>query len=341
MQRQHAGVSLWLDGSYVSFAMRRTQRGQEAAMSAGLLQLRRYSGNPILEPRPQYRWEARSVFNCAVIRSRGLYHMLYRAVDPSLISSIGYAVSPDGIRWLRLDSPVLSPQESFEERGVEDPRVVEIEGTYYMTYTGYSRQGVRAALARSDNLITWERMGIVLPDENNKDHVLFPARIHGRYVMLHRRPPHIWIAFSHDLLHWEGHQILLRTRPGKWDCWRIGAAGPPIYTERGWVLIYHGVDDRRCYRLGIVVLDADDPTRVLYQQDGPILEPAEAWELFGDVPNVVFSCGQAPADSDYYVYYGAADSVIGLAIMVRQELEELLAQATYQSAPAAVSLAAS
>ncbi len=293
-------------------------------MTPRYVELTRYHGNPVLEPNPQHRWEARSVFNAAVAEANGLYHMLYRAVDPSLISSIGYAVSQDGLRWMRLDAPVLAPREPFEERGVEDPRITELEGAFYLTYTGYSRHGTRAALARSTNLISWERLGIVLPDENNKDHVLFPRRIGGRYAMLHRRPPHIWITYSDDLLHWTDHQIIMRTRPGLWDSWRIGAAGTPIFTEQGWVVIYHGVDERRVYRLGIAVLDLDDPSRTLIRQDDPILEPVEGWELYGDVPNVVFSCGQAYSGSDIQVYYGAADSVIGVARLEAHQLQALL-----------------
>ncbi len=301
-------------------------------MTPRLASLVRYAGNPVIEPKPEHRWEARSVFNAAVVNSNGLYHMLYRAVDPSLISSIGYAVSADGRHWMRLDAPVLAPLEPWEERGVEDPRLTELEGTYYMVYTGYSRHGVRVALARSTNLISWERLGIILPDENNKDAGLFPRRIGGRYALLHRRPPHIWIAYSDDLLHWDHHQILMRTRPGLWDAWRIGIAGPPIYTPDGWLLIYHGVDERRAYRLGIAVLDLEDPTRTLWRQDQPILEAYEGWELYGDVPNVVFSCGQALtspdlASADLNVYYGAADSVIGLAAMPNAELLAVLDQA--------------
>jgi len=173
-------------------------------------------------------------------------------------------------------------------------------------------------------MISWERMGIILPDENNKDVVLFPGKVRGRYALVHRRPPHIWIAYSDDLLHWDSHQILMRTRPGHWDGWRIGAGGPPMYTDEGWVEIYHGVDDARVYRLGIAVFDLDDPTRVIFRQDDPILEPVEGWELYGDVPNVVFSCGQAEGPDGVYVYYGAADSVIGVATLPAAQMQALL-----------------
>jgi len=309
-------------------------------MTPTFVELNRYAGNPVLEPKPEHRWEARSVFNAGVVRAGDLYHMYYRAVDPSLISSIGYAVSTDGLRWMRLDTPVMAPLESWEERGVEDPRVTELEGTYYLAYTGYSRQGTRVALARSSNLISWERMGIVLPDENNKDVALFPRRVRDRFAMLHRRPPHVWLAYSDDLLHWDDHQILLRTRPGNWDSWRIGAGGPPIYTEQGWVLIYHGVDERRIYRLGVAVLDLEDPTRVLFRQDEPVLEPAEGWEIYGDVPNVVFSCGQAEAGSDFLVYYGAADSVIGASVLQGEQMGAMLDYCVGLECEAAVSAVA-
>jgi len=239
--------------------------------------------------------------------------MLYRAQGVDYISHIGYAVSTDGVRWSRLDTPVLSPRDPWEARGVEDPRVTLLEGTFYMTYTGYSSLGTRACLARSTNLISWERMGVVLPDEHNKDHVLFPERVDGRYVLMHRRPPNIWLAYSDDLIHWSDHQIIMRPRPGTWEHAKIGAGAPPIRTEKGWLLIYHAVDAHSVYRLGAALLDLDDPRRVLARLPTPLLEPQEVWEIRGDVPNVVFTCGAVIFHEQLYVYYGGADRVIGLA----------------------------
>ncbi len=291
------------------------------------MKLRRHPANPILLPQPHHPWEALNVFNAAVVYHNDLFHMLYRAQGLDYISHIGYAVSEDGVHWWRLDRPVFSPREPWEARGVEDPRVVLLEGAFYMTYTGYSREGTRAALARSTNLITWERLGIVLPDEDNKDHVLFPEKIQGRYAMLHRRPPDIWLAFSDDLKHWTDHTIILRPRPGTWEHRKIGAGAPPIHTEHGWLLIYHAVDAQRVYRLGAALLDLHDPTRVLARLPEPILEPREPWEIKGDVPNVVFTCAAVVRDDDLYVYYGGADRVMGLAMGSLSELLEALAKA--------------
>ena len=289
------------------------------------MHLRRHPENPILLPNPFHPWEALNVFNAAVVHHQGLFHMLYRAQGLDYTSHIGYAVSEDGVHWSRLDRPVLSPREEWETRGVEDPRVTEIEGTFYMTYTGYSPRGTRAALARSTNLITWERMGVILPDEDNKDHVLFPSRIGGRYVLLHRRPPDIWLAYSDDLIHWSDHRVIMRPRPGMWDGFKIGAGGPPIRTNKGWLIIYHGVDERFVYRLGAALLDLEDPSIVRARLEDPILQPTETWEIKGDVPNVVFTCANPVINGTVYVFYGGADRVMGLATISVDELLAALA----------------
>ncbi|MBC8450426.1 MAG: glycosidase [Chloroflexi bacterium] len=278
------------------------------------MKLRRYAGNPILEPKREHPWEARAVFNCAVVQHNGLFHMPYRAVAMDLVSTIGYAVSSNGFDWLRLDRPVLEPANEFETKGVEDPRITRIGDTFYLAYTAYSEHGTRVSLAASKNLIAWERLGVILPDEDNKDAALFPEQIGGRYVLLHRRPPDVWIAYSDDLLHWTDHRVIMRPRPGSWEALKIGAAGPPVKTDQGWLFIYHGVGEDKVYRLGVALLDLNDPTVVLRRQEEPILEPEEEWELHGDVPNVVFSCGQVVTEDTLYVYYGGADTVIGVAM---------------------------
>jgi len=275
--------------------------------------LKRYPGNPILKPEPAHDWEALNVFNAGVIRHNDLFHMFYRAQGVDYVSTIGYAISQDGFGWSRLDRPVLSPATDWETRGVEDPRVVRFDDAFYMTYTGYSPRGIRAHLARSHNLITWERVGIVLPGEDNKDHVLFPEKIEGRYAMLHRRPPDIWLAYSDDLLHWTDHQITMCPRPDTWEHQKVGAAGPPIKTDQGWLLIYHAVDEHFFYRLGAALLDLADPSVVLARPGGFILEPRETWEHKGDVPHVVFSCANVVVDDELYVYYGGADRVMAVA----------------------------
>jgi len=281
---------------------------------------KRYPGNPIFKPNPLNAWEALNVFNAAAVHHDGLFHMLYRAQGVDYVSRIGYAVSENGFHWSRLDKPVLSPATEFETRGVEDPRINRIGDTFYMVYTAYSAHSTRVSLAASKNLIAWERLGIILPGEDNKDAALFPEKIGGRYCLLHRRPPDIWLCYSDDLLHWTDHQVIMRPRPNAWEHEKVGIAGPPIKTEYGWLLIYHAVDQDRVYRLGVALLDADDPSVVLHRRADYILGPREPWEKKGDVPNVVFSCGQVVSDEILYLYYGGADRVMAVATCPMSEI---------------------
>ena len=283
------------------------------------LTLKRYRGNPILMPSLTNEWESDNVFNAAVVERDGLVYMLYRAQGLDRVSRIGCAVSTDGLHFNRLKEPVFVPEEDYEEYGVEDPRVTYLDGWYYMLYTAFSPIGTRVAMARSRNLIGWERMGIVLPDENNKDAALFPRKIKGRYAMFHRRKPDMWIAYSDDLLHWTDHQIVMSPRPGLWDGVRIGAGGPPFYTDAGWLTFYHGFGEARIYCLGVALLDLEDPTRVLKRQAEPVLCPRAPWEEVGDVPNVVFSCGGIEREDEYLIYYGGADHVMAVARVTRGE----------------------
>lgn len=289
-----------------------------------MIKLRRLSDQPILLPKSENEWEKAAVFNAAAIYDNGLFHMIYRASDigphsrfGQYVSRLGYAVSKDGINFMRLDKPVMTNDTEQELRGVEDPRIVKIDGVYYMMYTGYggrTEDDFRICLATSRNLIEWEKKGVVL-DEPNKDASLFPEKIGGRFVMLHRRYPNIWVAFSDDLKTWYDHTVIMEPISGSWDCVKIGIAGPPIKTKDGWFLIYHGVDEYNVYRLGAALLDLSDPTKVLARQKEPILEPELEWEKNGYVPNVVFSCGHAVKDDTIYVYYGGADTVIGVAVL--------------------------
>jgi predicted GH43/DUF377 family glycosyl hydrolase len=193
-----------------------------------------------------------------------------------------------------------------------------------MCYVAYSGDFYQIALARSENLITWERMGFPLPGELNKDAALFPEKIRGRYCMLHRREPDIWLAYSDDLLHWYDHQVVMRPRQDAWDAVKIGANGPPLKTDAGWLFLYHGFAEDKVYKMGIALLDLLDPTVVLKRQWEPVLEPEEEWERYGDTPNVVFSCGQVMTEDALYVYYGGADSVIGLATCTKAEVMEFV-----------------
>ncbi|MCC6188772.1 MAG: glycosidase [Anaerolineales bacterium] len=294
------------------------------------MMLRRHAANPILLPDPASTWETYNVFNPAVIYHGGLWHMHYRAQGLDWISRIGYAVSADGVHWNRLREPVLAPAGEREARGIEDPRVTEINGEFYMAYTAYGRSAAGASeitpmFARSRNLITWERLSPLVTGEDNKDHVLFPRRLGRRYVALHRRPPQIWVAESDDLRTWplEHMRPLLGPRPDNgWDSKRVGGAGVPIETSAGWLMLYHAYDHQHVYRLGVALLDRDGPGRVLRRPRAHIFEPEELWEVRGDVPNVVFSCANPVCQGQVHVYYGAADHVIGLATCGLDELLE-------------------
>lgn len=299
------------------------------------MKLQRHPANPILLPDPASDWETYNVFNPSVIHHNGLFHMHYRAQGMDWISRIGYAASKDGIHWNRLRRPVLEPQDVSDARGIEDPRVTEIEGRFYMCYTAYSREvpsdvkvthmggGVTPMIAVSDNLVTWERLGSIVRGEDNKDHVLFPSRINGRYIALHRRPPQVWLAESDDLIHWPEDDMrpIFGPRPeNSWDEKRVGGNGVPIATEYGWLMLYHAYNDDHVYRLGVCLLDLDDPARVIARPKDFIFEPQELWELRGDVPNVVFSCANPLVNGTVYIYYGGADHVIGLATCTLSEL---------------------
>ncbi len=300
------------------------------------MRLLRHPSNPLLLPDPTSDWETYNVFNPSVIHHGGLFHMHYRAQGLDWISRIGYAVSADGVTWNRLRRPVLGPIDDLDARGLEDPRVTEIDGRFYMCYTAYGSRyfgtgtpthaggGVTPMIAVSDNLITWERVASIVRGEDNKDHVLFPRKVNGRYVAFHRRPPQIWIAESEDLVTWpEAHmRPIFGPRPdgADWDEKRVGGNAAPIETQHGWLMLYHAYDNNHVYRLGVCLLDLEDPTRIIHRPKDFILEPSELWELRGDVKNVVFSCANPVVDGQVYVYYGGADHVVGLATCTLSDL---------------------
>lgn len=290
-----------------------------------MIRLTRIKNTPILEPKPDHRWEAAAVFNCGAIYDNGLVHLIYRATDITsngregkYINNLGYAVSKDGVQFNRLENPILVNDVPQELRGPEDPRIVKIGDTFFMTYTGYGGRfdgDFRICLATSKNLIDWKRHGVML-DEPNKDASLLPEKIGGKYVMFHRRPPNIWLAYSDDLATWHNHALVMEAIPNSdWEAEKIGIGGPPIKTPKGWFLIYHGVSKQKRYSLGAALLDLDDPSKVVARQADPILQPELVWEINGYVPNVVFSCGQAILDNEIFVYYGGADTKIGVAKM--------------------------
>lgn len=290
------------------------------------MQLDRHPANPVLEPIPDHPWEARNVFNCGVLDHDGKVILIYRGQGwDNDISHLGYAESADGVAFTRQPEPVFSPETPDEVNGVEDPRLTVLDGRIQMLYTAWSPEAIQVGRASTTDFRAWQRHGIAFPGPDNKDAALFPRKVNGRYMAFHRIPPSMWVAYSDDLITWGDYREIMAPREGCYDDLKLGAGGPPIETERGWLVIYHGVDKNLVYRLGVALLDLDDPTTVLNRPKAPILSPEEPWELEGDVPNVVFTCGTAERDGRYLVYYGGADRVIGLATADRSALLEFAA----------------
>lgn len=296
----------------------------------------RYAGNPILSPIKEHPWESKYVLNAAAFRIKDRVYILYRAYGDDEISRIGLAVT-DGYNVLeRLPEPVYAPEGAREKKGVEDPRVVIIGDHIYMLYTAYDGEiaQISAAAIDIDDFLNrrfdkWERKGFAFEDIWDKDAVIFPEKINGKYVIYHRIEPSMWVSRV-DKLEFpapkEKHSIILGPRSGRmWDSLKIGAGTQPIKTKFGWLLIYHGVDRNRVYRLGVILVDLADPEKLLYRSPNPILSPETEYEIGKEgeswVPNVVFTCGAVPAEDkevldaedELLVYYGAADTHVCMA----------------------------
>jgi predicted GH43/DUF377 family glycosyl hydrolase len=296
--------------------------------------LQRYEGNPLLEPLDSSPWENKYVLNPGAIRLGDKVYLFYRAVGEDNISHIGLAIS-DGYRILeRLPEPILSPEIPEEKMGCEDARVIRINNRLYMLYTAYDgnvAQIAAASIAVDDFLQgdykNWCREGLAFKNIWDKDAIIFPEKINGKYVVYHRIEPSIWVTYCDEIKFplKDKHAIIVGPRPGRmWDSLKIGAGAQPLKTKYGWLLIYHGVDHNYVYRLGVLLVDLNNPQKVIYRSPNPILEPEEDYEigLSGSwVPNVVFTCGAVPGidkeiledDDEILVYYGAADTSIGLA----------------------------
>jgi predicted GH43/DUF377 family glycosyl hydrolase len=270
------------------------------------------------------------VFNAATTYLDDRVHILYRAIGEDGVSRLGYASSSDGYTVdERLSSPVFEPKGAKERWGCEDPRLTPLNGKYIMTYTAFhdrilcAFQIAMTSISKNDFIYknwNWDSRWYPFPRVQNKNAVIFPRKINGNYVMIHRFHPDICIAYSRDLIHWNNIRAVMGPRHRMWDCIKVGAAGPPIEIDDGWLLVYHGVDERRIYRLGVAMLDKRNPEKVIYRSEEPILEPKEDYERFGFIPNVVFSCGSILLDGQLLVYYGGADTVIGVAAFNLSEI---------------------
>ncbi len=307
--------------------------------------LKRYEGNPILEPIEEHDWESKYVLNPGALRIKDKVYLFYRAVGSDGISHIGLAIS-DGYKVLeRLPRPIFSPSTAEEKRGCEDPRLIIIEDRIIMLYTAYDGNiaQIAAASIKVEEFLAgkyenWKRDGLAFKNIWDKDAILFPEKINGKYVIYHRIEPSIWATYMKEISFplKENHAIIIGPRPGRmWDSLKIGAGAQPLKTKYGWLLVYHGVDYNYVYRLGVILVDLNDPAKVIYRSPNPVLEPEEDYEIgFSGawVPNVVFTCGAVAAtdkevledNDEILVYYGAADTSIGMA---RATLADLVPEA--------------
>ena len=295
----------------------------------------RYEGNPILT-KDDIPYPVQTVHNAAVAKFDGRYVMLFRSHLDTGRSIIGIAESEDGFDFKSRPEPFMVPSEreifcEYEEFGVEDPRITHLEGAYYITYSAYSRHGVRIGLAKTTDFQTVERVAFIT-QADYRNTVIFPEKINGRYAKLDRphsdiSPWSIWISFSPDLIHWGDSCVVIKPAKYHWDEMKIGPGAPPIRTEKGWLNIYHGVFptmDGCVYRLGAALHDLNDPAKVLGVGDRWILQPEDPWELVGYVHNVVFTCAAIPEeDGTLKLYWGGADKVMCAGTAVIGELVDL------------------
>jgi beta-1,2-mannosidase len=291
---------------------------------------------------PGETWASSGRFNPAAVRVGDKTVLLFRARDAAGTSRIGYADSPDGLHFTARPEPVLSPEADYEkDGGVEDPRLVRIDNTYYLTYTAYNRRDAQLCLATSQDLIQWKRQGVIMPaykgkwnTQWTKSGAILPERINGKWWMYYmgtQRDPdgqtrdHMGVASSPDLLHWSDATDIpvLPRRPGAFDSRVMEPGPPPILTSAGILLLYNGADDNLVYGPGWLLFDARDPTRLIARAEKPFILPELPWEKQGVVPNVIFLEGMVAAGRDPLTltgYYGAADTSIG-ALQLRIALD--------------------
>ncbi|KAA1243694.1 glycosidase [Aquimarina sp. RZ0] len=325
----------------------------------GMIRLKKYKNNPVLKPNPENDWENLVVCNPGVWYENGVFSMLYRAAgnDKEHYIRFGLATSTDGVNFTRVsDEPVFYPSSDGPDMGgVEDARIVKFDDEFYITYAYrpfppgqywkfdhdvvllpksgentplvYKNNIANSGLAISKDLRNFKRLGrITTSNLDDRDVILFPEKIHNKFVMLHRPKewigeeygvdnPAIWIRFSEDLMVWEEKSVLLlRGINGTWEE-KIGGSTPPLKTKDGWLVIYHGVENggQGYYRVGAALLDLEDPTKVIGRLKDWIMEPEHDYEIEGYYNGCVFPTGNTIIDDTLYVYYGAADKYIGLA----------------------------
>lgn len=311
------------------------------------LKANRFNKNPIISPNPQNSWESKATFNAGAIYLDKKFHIIYRAMSEDNTSTFGYAISLDGLKinW-KSDKPIYIPRADFEIKkrenansGVEDPRLVVLKDKIYMFYTAYDgANSPRIALSYISIVDflnkKWDKWSwpvlISPPDIDDKDAAVFPEKINGHYVIIHRAGKDMDLSFHRNLnfdgKNWIEEYRWLKPRPGYWDSEKVGLAGPPIKTKAGWLIFYHGFDFNKIYKVGAVLADLYDPRKIIARTDYPILEPEADYEINGLTNNVVFPCGNVLVRDKIYIYYGGGDKVVGVATIRLKDLINVLKQ---------------
>lgn len=234
------------------------------------------------------------------------------------MSHLRLARSKDGLNFKIDEKPFIFPDNRYETFGIEDPRVTKIGDSYYINYSAVSKYGIVVMLSKTNDFKSHKKLGAIFTTEN-KDVAIFPEKINGKYYALNRPvstsigKPEIWISQSSNLVEWGNHKVLATPRDGKWDCSKIGAGAPPIKIKEGWLEFYHGVDSNERYAMGALLLDMNDPSKVIARSKDPIIEPTEGYEVDGFFGNVIFACGTINNDDIIKMYYGVSDNSIAYA----------------------------
>ncbi len=297
--------------------------------------IKRYNNNPILT-KDDVPYEVATVHNAAVVKHDNQYIMIFRSHLLNGRSVLGKAMSADGIHFDVSPTPFMTPATSgifaeYEEYGVEDPRITFIDNEYLITYSAYSRHGVRIGLAKTTDFDDIKRFSLIT-EADYRNVVIFPEKINGLYARLDRphseiSPWSVWISYSPDLIYWGESKVIMKPVTYHWDEMKIGPGAPPIKTSKGWLNIYHGVFptmDGSVYRLGVALHELSDPSNIIAVADEWILQPEEEYEITGYVHNVVFSCAAVPEDDGTIkIYWGGADKVMCMGTAKTDDLINL------------------